>query len=108
MAGDSISPPSAEVLLSRRVQELVVTGEDPPAPYVCRDDEDECEVAGDLVKDSPIPVIDMEKLCNHEESQDELEKLKLALSTWGCFQVHLFLTCFFEYITRLHSGRTRI
>lgn len=45
----------------------------------------------------PIPVIDISLLSSEEgEEDDELEKLRTALTTWGCFQV---LVSFFEVFT---------
>lgn len=38
-----VSLPLAEVLLSKRVQEMVLNGEEPPHPYICRDGTDETE-----------------------------------------------------------------
>ncbi|KAL6996647.1 hypothetical protein U1Q18_006778 [Sarracenia purpurea var. burkii] len=90
MAGASLLP--AEVLLSKRVQELVLNGEDPPAPYISRDGTDP-----DTTEDaystgfSPVPVVDLGVLSRSpapstEEYDDELQKLKSALHSWGCFQ----------------------
>ena len=50
MAGVSI--PTADVLLSRRVQEMVLKGEEPPPLYICRDGDTE-DVSSAL---SSIPV----------------------------------------------------
>ncbi|KAH7867431.1 hypothetical protein Vadar_033302 [Vaccinium darrowii] len=59
MAGASVLPP-AEVLLSKRVQEMVLNGEEPPTPYSSK--------------------------ASGEEYEEELMKLKSALHSWGCFQ----------------------
>lgn len=90
MAEVSINLP-AEVLLSKRVQEMVLNDEEPPAPYKSRDDEDTED--DDPTSVSPIPIIDLNPLISSsevpaEESQEVLEKIKAALSSWGCFQVH--------------------
>lgn len=87
MAGVSIPP--AELLLSKRVQEMVLDGEDPPALYICRDGDDDTEDVSSTI--SPIPIIDLSLLspsatCT-QESKEELQNLKSALSSWGCFQV---------------------
>lgn len=83
MAG--VSPPlTAEALLSKRVQEMVLTGEEPSGPFICRNTEDEED--DDSTQNSPIPIIQLAKL-SAKESKQELDKLKSALSTWGCFQV---------------------
>lgn len=86
----AFSVPPAEVLLSKRVQEMVLHGEEPLGPYICRsgEDIDENEVIMDI---SPIPIIDLNLLSSSTTSDDEreqeLEKLGSALSSWGCFQV---------------------
>ncbi|KAJ0043937.1 hypothetical protein Pint_19241 [Pistacia integerrima] len=84
MAEVSILP--AEVLLSKRVQEMVLKGEEPPPPYVCRDGDAVHEVAAPF---SMIPTIDL-SLCALStpgmEQEEELQKLKSALCSWGCFQ----------------------
>ncbi|XP_031249984.1 codeine O-demethylase-like [Pistacia vera] len=84
MAEASILP--AEVLLSKRVQEMVLKGEEPPPKYVCRDGDAVHEVAAPF---SMIPIIDL-SLCASSTpgmgQQEELQKLKSALCSWGCFQ----------------------
>lgn len=88
MAGASVLPP-AEVLLSKRVQEMALNGEQPPAPYVSRYDYDATE--DDFSTVSEIPIIDLGILSSSEASteeyEEELMKLKSALQSWGCFQV---------------------
>lgn len=69
----------AEVLLSKRVQDIFLDGEQPAAPYICRDGDTVEEVSASL---SPVPIIDLSLLSR----QEELEKLRSALSSWGCFQ----------------------
>ncbi|XP_057514717.1 protein SRG1-like isoform X2 [Actinidia eriantha] len=85
MAGVSVL--SAEVLLSKRVQEMVLNGEEPPAPYISRDDDPSDDDDSTV---SPIPIIDLSVLSHStastEEYEEELQKLKSALHTWGCFQ----------------------
>uniref|UniRef100_M1CRV5 Fe2OG dioxygenase domain-containing protein n=1 Tax=Solanum tuberosum TaxID=4113 RepID=M1CRV5_SOLTU len=83
------SVPPVEELLSKRVQEMVLHGEEPLGPYICRsgDDVDEKE---DIMDTSPIPIIDLNLLSSSttsdNEREQELEKLGSALSSWGCFQ----------------------
>ncbi|KAK2982811.1 hypothetical protein RJ640_021301 [Escallonia rubra] len=86
MAGALIQP--AEVLLSKRVQEMVINGEEPPAPYICREGDATEEDDGSV--ESPIPIVDLSLLslsapCG-DDNEDELHKLKSALCSWGCFQ----------------------
>lgn len=73
---------SAETLLAKRVQDMVLQGDEEEIPllYVCRKKErDEY----DDVYLAPIPVIDVNQASMDLE---ELERLKLALCSWGCFQ----------------------
>lgn len=74
-----------EALLSKRVQEMVLNGDEPPPPYVCRDDESIQNVPPALCS---IPIIDFELLSSSTKQKQELQKLRSALSSWGCFQVH--------------------
>ncbi|KAL0415379.1 UNVERIFIED_CONTAM: Codeine O-demethylase [Sesamum latifolium] len=99
MAG--VSAPPAEVLLSKRVQELVITGEDPSGPYVCRNDNEELDAT---TENSPIPVVNIGHFLSgkwsDDESVQELKKLHSALSTWGCFQAigHGIPSCFLDEV----------
>ncbi|KAJ4718478.1 2-oxoglutarate (2OG) and Fe(II)-dependent oxygenase superfamily protein [Melia azedarach] len=97
MAGVSHLPP--EVLLSKRVQEMVINGEEPPAPYICRHVDATPEVSAAL---SPVPIIDLSLFSSStpETKQKELQKLRSALSSWGCFQAigHGMSTSFLDNI----------
>ncbi|KAK3020496.1 hypothetical protein RJ639_045746 [Escallonia herrerae] len=53
MAGAFIQP--AEVLLSKRVQEMVINGEEPPAPYICREGDATEEDNGSVAIGHGIP-----------------------------------------------------
>ncbi|GMP34573.1 hypothetical protein CsSME_00007388 [Camellia sinensis var. sinensis] len=99
MVGVSDPAPAAEVLLAKRVQEMVLHGDEPPALYISRDDHDATDGDGDGGGggdggdnfSSPVPIIDMGILsCSEEpftkEYEEELLKLNSALHTWGCFQ----------------------
>ncbi|KAJ9189997.1 hypothetical protein P3X46_001234 [Hevea brasiliensis] len=83
MAGISVLP--AEVLLAKRVQEMVLYGEEPQPPHICRDD---CTDEDVSVMPSLIPIIDLSLLSSLEPStsHEELHKLRSALCSWGCFQ----------------------
>lgn len=85
MAG--VTVPSAEVLLSKRVQEMVIAGDEPLGPYLCRND----YVQHHSAATSSIPVLDIGCFLAQdwaaEQTQQQLHKLKSSLSTWGCFQV---------------------
>ncbi|GMY34104.1 protein SRG1-like [Fagus crenata] len=84
MAG--VSLPLADVLLSRRVQEMVLNGEEPPPLYICREGDTTKDVSAAL---SSIPIIDLSLFSSSapsSEQEEELQKLKSALLSWGCFQ----------------------
>ncbi|KAG8379781.1 hypothetical protein BUALT_Bualt07G0125100 [Buddleja alternifolia] len=93
MAGVTVPP--AEVLLSKRVQEMVIADDEPPAPYICRNDQDD-DVEEESIENSPVPVVNigcfLAENWSDKESAEELKKLKLALSTWGCFQGFIIWT----------------
>ncbi|CAI9113938.1 OLC1v1037499C1 [Oldenlandia corymbosa var. corymbosa] len=81
----------AEILLAKRVQEMVMNDEEPAAQYKCRTDKDDAEDDNDdPISSSPIPIIDLSFLSCSEAgevaTEQELVKLKAALSSWGCFQ----------------------
>ncbi|KAE8735663.1 Calcium-binding EF-hand family protein isoform 1 [Hibiscus syriacus] len=93
----------ANVLLSRRVQEMVINGEEPESLYICRDEKEAQTVPSPL---TPIPIIDLNLLSSSplstkeekEEEEEDLQKLKSALCSWGCFQAinHGIPSCFFD------------
>uniref|UniRef100_A0A7C8ZYY5 Codeine 3-O-demethylase n=1 Tax=Opuntia streptacantha TaxID=393608 RepID=A0A7C8ZYY5_OPUST len=75
---------SAEKLLAKRVQDMVLQGEEDqlPSPYVCRK-KDQYEDDDHAVNLAPIPIIDLNQA---HVDPEELQSLKLALCSWGCFQ----------------------
>ncbi|XP_065865379.1 protein LATERAL BRANCHING OXIDOREDUCTASE 1-like [Euphorbia lathyris] len=77
MAGSSV-----EVLLSKRVQDMVLNHEEPLPPYISRHD----SIDEHLVPIPPLafPVINLTLLSSSQP--EELAKLRSALSSWGCFQ----------------------
>lgn len=73
----------------KAVQELVINGEQLlPENYIHKDS-DRGVLDVPLVE---IPVVDLALLTSLPTSREELEKLRSALTTWGCFQV------FYSYI----------
>lgn len=90
MAEVSHSP--TEVLLSRRVQEISLNDDEkPPPPYICRDElqeeeDDGAEKGNHPTESSPIPVVDVANFISSKSHPQELDELKAALSSWGCFQ----------------------
>lgn len=101
MAGVYVPP--AEVLLSKRVQEMVLSGEEPPAPYRCGGGGNVEDVASPL---SLIPIIDLSLIlpsAPSSEKEEELQKLKSALCSWGGFQAigHGIPSSFLDKIRRV-------
>lgn len=72
----------AEVLLSKRVQDMCLDGDKPAKPYLCRDGDNVEVVPASL---SHVPIIDLGLI----DQENEVVKLRSALSSWGCFQVSL-------------------
>ncbi|XP_031385605.1 flavonol synthase/flavanone 3-hydroxylase-like [Punica granatum] len=89
MAGDLA--PADVVSQSEQTQEPFVEEKDlPPARYIIKGSTAGCGVVESFLPFASIPVIDLSLIAlssSSKEEEDELEKLKLALTTWGCFQV---------------------
>ena len=67
------------------VQELASKGHQIPEKYIHKDGHDSGAPNAPLMD---VPSIDLALLASSSsEAAKELEKLKLALATWGCFQV---------------------
>ncbi|KAL9339631.1 hypothetical protein Peur_068646 [Populus x canadensis] len=72
-------------LISNSVQEMATNGQEPPVKYFSKgNDGGVLDAPVPLIE---IPVVDLGLLTSPSTSAQELEKLKLALSSWGCFQV---------------------
>ncbi|XP_075651697.1 protein SRG1-like [Castanea sativa] len=70
-------------MVQKSVQELVLNGDELPENYIHKDRD-----GGDL--DVPlveIPVVNLGLLKSLSTSKEELQKLRSALSTWGCIQL---------------------
>ncbi|XP_052198708.1 protein SRG1-like isoform X1 [Diospyros lotus] len=68
----------------KSVQEMSAAGVEPPKEYICRDNKfSQLDTSPPL---APIPVIDLSLFSSGGEEEGELEKLRSALSSWGCFQ----------------------
>ncbi|XP_057508502.1 protein SRG1-like [Actinidia eriantha] len=72
-------------LLCKPLQELLIAGNNLPEKYIYKDSD------YGVIDSSPplteIPVIDLSLLASSSPSgEDEVEKLKSALCSWGCFQ----------------------
>ncbi|KAK2991073.1 hypothetical protein RJ640_010075 [Escallonia rubra] len=69
--------------LAKTAHELSIDGDEPPPRYIVKD-----SPFGSIdssLPSAPVPVIDI-GLLSSASSNEELEKLKSALSSWGCFQ----------------------
>ncbi|KAF8393129.1 hypothetical protein HHK36_021370 [Tetracentron sinense] len=87
MAGSLL--PAKVVSLSKLVQELAINGDELPPQYIFRDAKDSPIKASPVL--SSIPVIDLSLLSSSSspstKEEEELEKLRSALSWCGCFQL---------------------
>ncbi|WRX33681.1 Non-hem dioxygenase N-terminal domain - like 10 [Theobroma cacao] len=81
MAGMPLS--SDGVSLSRSIQEMSMNGDEPPPEFYVKDSSFTHTDYSDLSASISVPVIDISLLLS---SKDELEKLRQALSSGGCFQ----------------------
>lgn len=74
--------PAERVSESNNVMEMPINSQEPPGQFIVK------ETRFGSVDDSPplasIPIVDLSQLFS---SEDELDKLRSALSSWGCFQV---------------------
>lgn len=83
MAENSSFPAQVESA-SKTVQELITSGKELPEKYIYKGSD-----AGKLDASLPlmdVPIIDIGLLTSPSSSTHELEKLRSALSFWGCFQ----------------------
>ena len=89
MAG---SPVAAVVSpLGQSVQEMSMNGNEPPPQYFLK--ENSIHPMDSFLPSDPIPIIDISLLSSSSSlssrggEEEELQKLKSALTSWGCFQV---------------------
>ncbi|XVE63646.1 hypothetical protein DITRI_Ditri07aG0036700 [Diplodiscus trichospermus] len=82
--------PAEAVSLSKSVEEMSAAGDEPPSQYIVKDS---CFGSADFSPSlSPFPIIDISLFSSPSssfpgtEADRELEKLKSALSSSGCFQ----------------------
>ncbi|XVF48009.1 hypothetical protein PTKIN_Ptkin03bG0155700 [Pterospermum kingtungense] len=68
------------VPLAKRVQEMSINGDEPPPEFYIKDSSFGCI---DSYAPVSVPIIDVSLLLS---SKDELQKLRLALESGGCFQ----------------------
>ncbi|OVA05857.1 Isopenicillin N synthase [Macleaya cordata] len=75
--------------LEKRVQELAMNGKEPPSRYIRKaDNEEQKQGTADDSLSSSIPIINLSRLSSSSisEKEEEMEKLRSALSSWGFFQ----------------------
>lgn len=97
MAGNLLIS-SEEKLLSKSVQELSMDGDEPPSEYLVKGSSFGSKISSTPI---PIPIIDVSLL----SSEEELEKLRSALSSAGCFQVRIkqFITTYNKSMFRSNT-----
>jgi len=78
MAGNLLV--SEEKSVSKSVQQMSMEGDEPPSQYIVKGNTFVSKHSSALI---PIPIIDVSLL----SSEAELDKLRSALSSAGCFQV---------------------
>ncbi|RZC93694.1 hypothetical protein C5167_016323 [Papaver somniferum] len=85
--GGLSSPLQAQTSPLKYVQELAISGEEPPQKFIHKD----VNVKGQQVSTDDslsVPIIDVSRLtttASIEEKEEEMEKLKSALNSWGMF-----------------------
>ncbi|KAK9083225.1 hypothetical protein Scep_029696 [Stephania cephalantha] len=88
MAETSNTEKDLPSLLVKHVQELAINGDEPPQRYIRKDKGNEAPV--DTSLSSSVPIIDLHLISSPtsstQQKQDEIEKLKSALTSWGLFQ----------------------
>ncbi|XP_061368359.1 protein SRG1-like [Gastrolobium bilobum] len=82
MAGSQASEEA--VIVGKPVQELVLNSENLPKNYIY--DEGGAGFRDALLSSEDIPVVDLDQLTSPSTAQQELAKLRYALSSWGYFQ----------------------
>ncbi|KAI3975802.1 hypothetical protein MKX01_023228 [Papaver californicum] len=82
-------PSSSSPALLKNVQELAIDGEEPPPRYIRRDGDHKEKKQVAAHESLSVPIIDVSRLLptsSRREKENEMEKLKSALNSWGLFQ----------------------
>ncbi|RZC80878.1 hypothetical protein C5167_043453 [Papaver somniferum] len=82
-------PSSSSPGLLKNVQELAIDGEEPPPRYIRKDSDHKEKKQVPAHESLSVPIIDVSRLLpasSGREKEDEMEKLKSALNSWGLFQ----------------------
>nr|DAD45048.1 TPA_asm: hypothetical protein HUJ06_003278 [Nelumbo nucifera] len=92
MSGSLSPAQDQEAPLPKTVQELAMNGNEPPTGYIRKVNSNDEETIVDAVS-YPFPVVDLHRLSSSSSSpkdkEEEMEKLRSALSLLGLFQVRL-------------------
>lgn len=75
-------------MAGKPVQELLLNPENLPINYIYEEGGTGFRDALIPSQDEDIPVVDLNRLSSPSTAQQELAKLRHALHSWGCFQVH--------------------
>ncbi|KAE8664334.1 2-oxoglutarate and Fe(II)-dependent oxygenase superfamily protein isoform 2 [Hibiscus syriacus] len=88
------------VPLSKSVQEMSVNGDEPPSEFHVKNSSSGGTDSSYLLSTVSVPIIDLRFLLS---SKDELEKLRLALESGGCFQAigHEMSSSFIDDVRRV-------
>lgn len=68
-------------------QKLLINGGDTPESYIYKDGYGGGDSNNNPLPLAEIPVVDLAQLSSSPPSTAALEDLRLALTSWGCFQV---------------------
>lgn len=85
---------ASDSLPAKTAQQMAMDRDQPPSKYIFNN----TAKFGPLETSppfAPVPVIDISRLHSSSkqvDQQTELDKLRLALTAWGCFQVSIFST----------------
>lgn len=71
-------------------QQLLVNGGDTPESYIYKGGYGAGDSNSNPLPLAEIPVVDLSQLSPSPGGEAPLEELRLALSSWGCFQVCYF------------------
>lgn len=77
----------ADTVLSKSAQEMSINGDEPPPRFIVKENKfGSLDTSAPLLGQVPIIDINLLLLSSSSEVDDELEKMKSALSSWGSFQ----------------------
>ncbi|MED6205160.1 hypothetical protein PIB30_015276 [Stylosanthes scabra] len=103
MAGNDVLISEEKSSMTKSIYEMSMDGDEPPPQYVVKEDNNSIGLKDSLSSSSvmiPIPIIDMSLLSS---SEPEIEKLRSALTSAGCFQAigHGMSTSYLEKVRQV-------